>query len=90
MAFAGGAQTQDETQRALGHAGLVGMRHDGGIEQCRRLRRILVREVSADEHLPLARGLCIGVKMMHHLRETLLKIIFHMLVPVRKFAEHLV
>ena len=55
VAFARGAQTQDETQRALWHAGLVGVRHDGRIEQRRRLRRILVREVGADKHLPFGR-----------------------------------
>ena len=57
--FARGPQAQDETQRALGQPGLVGMRHDGRIEQRRGLRGILVREVSADERLPFRRRLCV-------------------------------
>ena len=40
--LAGGPQAQDETQRALGQTGLIGMRHDGRIEQRRRLGRVLV------------------------------------------------
>ena len=35
MPLARGPQTQNETQRALGQAGLVRMRHDGRIEQRR-------------------------------------------------------
>src|ERR1043166_4207107 len=41
----GRAQAQDETQRTLRQPGLIGMRHDGWIEQRCGLRRILVSEV---------------------------------------------
>ena len=51
--FARGAQAQNETQRTFGQPGLVGIRHDGGIEKRGRLGRILVREVGADEHLAI-------------------------------------
>src|ERR1043166_6749 len=49
--LAGRAQTQYETQRALWQPGLIGMRHDGWIEQRCGLRRILVSEVGSDERL---------------------------------------
>ena len=89
VSFARGPQAQDETQRALGQPGLVGVGHDGRIEQRRGLRRILVREVSADEHLPFGRRLRAGFEMNHHLREAFAENIFNVFVPVRKFAEHL-
>ena len=89
VSFARGPQTQDETQRALGHPGLVGMRHDGRIEQRRGFWRILVREVSADEHLPFGRRLRAGFEMNLHLREAFAENIFNVFMPVRKFAEHL-
>ena len=68
---------------------LVGMRHDGRIEQRRGLRRILVREVSADEHLPFGRRLRAGFEMNVHLLEAVAKNVLHLLVPVRELAEHL-
>ena len=36
----------------FGHAALVGMRHDGGIEQRGGLQRIFAGEKRADEQLP--------------------------------------
>src|SRR5579859_3173897 len=50
VSLARGTQTQDETQRSWRQSTLIGMWHDGWIEQRRRLHRILVREVSTDEH----------------------------------------
>ena len=72
-----------------GQSGLVGMRHDGRIEQRRGLRRIFVREVSADERLPFRRGLRAVVQVMLHLREAVAENLFNLLVPVLKLAQHL-
>ena len=65
------------------------MRHNGRIEQRRRLRRILVQEVSAKQQLPLGRRLRIGAKMNLHLDVALAKDFFNMCVPVCKLAQDL-
>ena len=50
MPFADGAETENEAQgRLSAHAGLVGMRHDAGIEQGRGFERILVEKIGADQ-----------------------------------------
>ena len=55
MAFARGAQAHDEAQAAFGHAALVRMRHDGGIEQRGGFQRIFAGEKRADEQLRATR-----------------------------------
>ena len=52
MAFADGTKAEDEAQAAFRRAGLIGMRDDARIEQRRRLERIFVQKIGADE-LPL-------------------------------------
>ena len=49
MSLADGTQAQNEAQAAGRNSRLIGMRHDAGIEQRRRLERILVHEIGADE-----------------------------------------
>ena len=87
--FARGPQAQDETERALGQPGLVGVGHDGRIEQRGGLRRVFVREVSADERLPFGRRLPGLAQVTAHLREAVAEKLFNVLVPVRKLAQHL-
>ena len=88
MPLARGPQTHDKTQRTFGHAGLVGMRHDGRIEQRRGFRGVFVREVSADERLPFGRSLPRLVQVMSYLREAVAEKLFHTLVPILKLAQH--
>ena len=54
MPLTGGAEAHDEAQTACGHAGLIRMRHDGGIEERSGLQRVFTAEKSADEELPRA------------------------------------
>ena len=49
MSLADGPQTHDEPDSACGDTGLVGCDHDRRVAQRRRLDRVLVREVGADE-----------------------------------------
>ena len=49
MPFADGAKAQDEPAAILRRAGLVGMPDDARIEQGRRLERILVQKIGADQ-----------------------------------------
>ena len=66
MAFADSTKTQDEAKAAFRRSGLIGMRHDTRIEQRRRLERIFVEKICADE-LPLdlrERGM-IGERIFH-------------------------
>ena len=85
----GRPQAQDETQRAFWHAGLVGMRHDGRIEQRRRLRRILVQKIGADEPLAFGRRLHLGLEMDFHFVVALAENRFHAFMAVRKFTQDL-
>ena len=57
MPFADGAKTEDEAQAAFRCAGLVGMRHDAGIEQRRGFERVFVEKIGADQlALDLGKG----------------------------------
>jgi hypothetical protein len=49
MTLADGTKTQDEAEAALRRSGLIGMRHDARIEQCRGLERIFVEKIGAHE-----------------------------------------
>ena len=89
MPFARGAQAQDETERALGQRRLVGVRHNGGVKQRRGLRGVFVREVSADERLAFGGRLPGFAQVLTHLNETVAKELFHALMPISKFAQHL-
>ena len=51
---------------ALGHAALIRMRHDGGIEQRGGFQRILAGEQRADEQLPLAGERPLGEDVRPH------------------------
>jgi hypothetical protein len=87
--FARGPQTQDETERTFGQSGLFRMWCDGRIKQSRRLWRIFVREIRADERLPLRRRLPRLVQVMAHLHEAVAEDFSNILVPVLKLAHHL-
>jgi hypothetical protein len=89
MPFARGPQAQDETQRTLWQSGLVGMRHDGRVEKRRRLRRILVREVSAEEHLSFGRRRRVGFEINPHQLEAVAESFSHPFMSVREPAKHL-
>ena len=56
MPFRRGPQAQNEAQGTGREARLVRVRHDGGIEQRRGFEGKLVREISAQQQLPLVRG----------------------------------
>jgi hypothetical protein len=62
MSFSDRAQAQDETPRSHRRPGLIRMSDDARIEQGRRLERILIQEIGADE-LPL------GLRESHMRRE---------------------
>ena len=49
VAFAGGAEAEDDAQLAGTEAGLVGRRNDAGVEEGAGLERILVGEIRTDE-----------------------------------------
>ena len=51
VSFASGAQAQDETKAPSAHAGLIGMRHDRGIEERGGFERVFAGEKRADEEL---------------------------------------
>ena len=50
--FAGGAQAENEPQRAGRQTRLVGVRHDGRIEQGRGFQRVFGQEIGADQEPP--------------------------------------
>ena len=88
MSFARGSQAQDETEGARGQPGLVGVRDDGRIEQRRRLKRILMRKIGADERLPLRQKLPPLAQAETHLREAGEEMLFKLLVAIGKFTQH--
>ena len=49
MPFADRAEAENEAQAAFRRAGLVGVRHDAGIEQGRGFERIFVEKIGADQ-----------------------------------------
>ncbi len=49
MALSDGAKTQDKSTAVLWRAGLVGVPDNAGIEQCRRLKRIFIEKIRADQ-----------------------------------------
>ncbi len=49
VSFPGGAQAEHETQSARRHAGLIGMRDHGRIEQRRRFQRVFGQEIGAGQ-----------------------------------------
>ena len=51
--FAGSAQAENESQSAARQAGLIGVRHDGGIEQRGRFQGVFGQEIGADQQPPL-------------------------------------
>ena len=53
--FPGGAQAENEAQRAGRQAGLIGVRNDRGIEQGRGFQRVFGQEVGADQQPPVLR-----------------------------------
>src|SRR5580692_7743048 len=66
MAFANSTKTEDETKTAFRRPGLIGMRHDARIEQRRRLERIFVEKIGADElALDLRERGMIGQRIFH-------------------------
>ena len=53
VSFPGGAQAENESQGAGRQTGLVGMRHDGRIEQRRGFQRVFGQEIGADQESSL-------------------------------------
>ena len=49
MPFSGGAQAEDESQRAGWQTRLIGVRDDGGIEQRSGFQRVFGQEIGADQ-----------------------------------------
>ena len=49
MSFADGTQAENEAQSTFRRAGLVGVRHNAGIEQCRGFEGIFVEKIGADQ-----------------------------------------
>ena len=68
MPFTDGAKAQDESAAILRRAGLVGMPDDAGIEQGRRLERILVEKVSPDQTALRLVELGMGFQRVLHFR----------------------
>ena len=61
MPFAGGAQAENESQRAGRQTGLIGVRNDGGIEQRGRFQGVFGEEVGADQQPSLFGELPVSV-----------------------------
>src|SRR5258708_17543747 len=51
--FSGGAQAENEPQGSSWKTGLIGMRHDGGIEQRSGFQRVFGEEIGPDQQLSL-------------------------------------
>src|ERR1700745_300420 len=66
MAFADSTEAQNETEAALRRSGLIGMRDDTRIEECRGPKHICVEKISANE-LPLGLGErdMVGQRLFH-------------------------
>ena len=89
MSFPDGAKAEDEAEPAFRRAGLIGMRDDTRIEQCRRLEGIFVQEVGADQ---LALYLCeIGMrrKGVFHFVGARLEGLQQVAVPALEILKHL-
>ncbi len=54
MAFANGAERQDEAHRAVGHTRLIRVGHDTGIEERGGLVSVFLAEIGSDQQCPVA------------------------------------
>jgi hypothetical protein len=84
--FSGGAETENEAQGAGWQAGLVGVRHDGGIEQRGGFQRVLGQEKGADQQPPLFGNIAIGRQQVVDLFKAFQKDCADLLVPLGEFG----
>ena len=54
MPFTGGSEAHNKSESARRNVALIGVRYDGGIEQCSGFQRVFAGEKSADEQLARA------------------------------------
>src|SRR6266487_5908312 len=88
MSFADGTEAENEAQAAGRCPRLVRVRYDAGIEQCRRLERILVHEIGADE-LALDFGKrTVRCKRLFHFVGPELKRLQEVAVPALEVLQH--
>jgi len=87
MPFTGGAQAQDEAQRAGRQAGLVRVRHDRGIEEGRGFHGVLGDEVRPDQELALLRRLAVGQQKMTDLAVALEQELAYLAVPAGELGQ---
>ena len=88
--FAGRPQAQDESLRALRHARLVGMPDHRRVEQRRRLERVLLREVRADQQLAVLAQRRVGQQELPRVLEPVKKELPRLLVPAVELGEQVV
>ena len=90
MPLAGGAQTQNEPQRAGRQTRLVRVRHHGGIEQGRRFQGVFVGKIGANQKLALLGDFLIGQQRLLDPFKARHEKITGLLMAFGKFAQDLV
>ena len=88
--FAGRAQADDEPLYTGRQARLVRMPHDRRVEQRRRLQRVFLREVTADQQLTVLAERYIGEQKLSRVLEAVKNELPGFLVPAVKFREQVV
>jgi len=79
-----GAQTQHHPQAARGQTSLIGMRHQGGVEESSRLQGVFVRQVVAEQEPLLAAEGMLGLQRCEHIPPALLGQAFQTLCVARR------
>src|SRR5207248_58908 len=88
MPFAGGPQAEDESTRPGGQARLVGVPDHRGIEQGRRLQRVFLGEVGADQQAPALADRLVGQQVFPDLLEAVQEELAGPLVPLAELPHH--
>ena len=89
VSFAGGAQAQNEAQRAGRQFRLIGVRNDGGIEQGRRFQRVFGQEIGSDQQPSCFGHFRIGRQRLADLFEALQEEIANLLVALGELSADL-
>ena len=89
MAFADGAQTQDEATAIFRRASLVGVSDDARVEQGRRFERVFVQKIRADQAALGVIQFGVRFQRVFHFRGARLEDIDQIPVAAFEIVEHI-
>jgi len=90
MALTGGSEAEDHPRVTRSKVLLVTRQHNRRVEQCRRLDRILHREVAADQQLLVVAEHIPAADLLEDLLEILPEHVFDISVPFGEIPHHVV